>query len=268
MKTTIDTLNELPGLVADVLISAGQGAPNPGGQTSRTKKGKPDSKAPTDLIVLDALARADHKRMFAPRPRPGATSAEIAGDYACQLEGDRLLSRLVECIDMVIVRSDFTTPDPGDQPTWVEACSWLRETATIWQAEDELADDVTSTIENIRRDLARLDRQRPPYRPRCRYCRDRVILVDGSGQEASPEDFSHGYCLGCQQTYPKGPALDALGSLQDLPAHQLADLLEVPADRVRQWVKRGKLTAEGRDSRGRAVYSISKARILKAGDAA
>ncbi len=45
-------------------------------------------------------------------------------------------------------------------------------------------------------------------------------------------------------------------------AQALAILLRVPAATIRQWARRGKLTRQGRDGKGRTLYDINEARTL------
>ena len=45
-------------------------------------------------------------------------------------------------------------------------------------------------------------------------------------------------------------------------AQALAILLRVPAATIRQWARRGKLTRQGHDSKGRTLYDINEARTL------
>ena len=152
MKTTIDTLNELPGLAAEVWLT--REAKNPGGDTPHTSKPKPMSKPPTDLAVLDAL-RHDTKG---------------------------LLARLTTCVRGVVEHAGWDAiPDLEEIPTWVSETSWLLATVSIWQDDEFLNDYVTSEVEQVRRDLATLARDYPPAKLYCNQsgCHALIHPMDG-----------------------------------------------------------------------------------------
>lgn len=113
---------------------------------------------------------------------------------------------------------------------WViRALDWCRGRG--WEAE--LRDD----IRRLHAALRAICRVRPEYTPRCRSCANVVILVDGTGRRTTPEGYSYGFCTGCAKTYPKGPAMDALGQLQEFTLAEIADRVHVPVKTLHRWHK-------------------------------
>ena len=104
--------------------------------------------------------------------------------------------------------------------------------------EDELADDVRRLWGSLRH----ICMVRAEYTPRCRHCMDRVDLVDADRQPASPESFAYGLCRGCGETYPKGPALAALGTLQDFTLPELAERVNIRPKTLYDWARKEWIT--------------------------
>jgi hypothetical protein len=96
-----------------------------------------------------------------------------------------------------------------------------------------LAEDISDLATRCRQALG----IRPEYRPRCRYCRSKVIPVEAGGvAETTWEACAYGYCLGCHATFPPGPALTALARTQEpMPLSQIAEQTGIPLRTLQRW---------------------------------
>lgn len=129
-KTTADRLAHLPLLVAEILLTLGAGAPNPGERAGRGRRPKPGSKPPGSLDVVELTVREDD--------RPGSLVP---------------LPRLVECSRLIWEsldddeKADLGVPE--SPPTWRAECAWLERAwptaqttldASVYEwVEDEIA---------------------------------------------------------------------------------------------------------------------------------
>lgn len=116
-----------------------------------------------------------------------------------------------------------------------EVCQWLAERLPWVEANPMLTEDIHDDIRRLWTALRVICRVRPEYTPRCRKCSDRVILVDTTGRQTTPEEYSYGACAGCGATYPKGPAMDALGQLQEFTLNELSARVHVPLKTLHRW---------------------------------
>lgn len=135
----IQQLHEIGDLVAEVTTTAAAGAPNPGSRTGHTRRPRPDSKPPTDLDALDALAP----------DRLG---------HGIQWE----LSQAVRA-----VYEDQPHLPLVHEPTIAADCAWLITHAHVWQPDPFLCDWVTSTVDQCWRQLQGLVRTSPEPRLIC-----------------------------------------------------------------------------------------------------
>ena len=126
----------------------------------------------------------------------------------------------------------------------VEHWDWISEQR--WAVE--LAEDVQRIMATVKAQLG----IRPEYRPSCRKCGNTVIPVDSDRKLTSWEAAAYGACTGCEWTYPKGPALDALAHVQPpMPLAQIADITGVPLVSLRRYEDQGLITSVGRKGNAR-----------------
>ena len=169
-------------------------------------------------------------------------------------DGLGVLRTWVRAVSNEMTEAGWAHHPPAD--TIKAACSWLAAALPWCQGrgwEDELADDIRRLWGSLRH----ICMVRAEYQPRCRHCLDHVDLVDADRQPASPEDFAYGLCRGCGETYPKGPALSALGQLQDFTLAELSERVSVPLGTLHDWSRRGWITATTPDAVKRdRLYSV------------
>lgn len=145
MRPTLDLLTELPDLVAEVAVTALVGAPNPGAEGGRGRRGRPDSRPPVDLAAV----------------------------HACRTDDSSLLAELADLRLIICRHTTEFVPDPLEESTWTAEVSWLIAAAHAWQTQPELNDWIVSEVARIHGDLARLARV-PRRRPD-------TCTVDGCG---------------------------------------------------------------------------------------
>lgn len=155
---------------------------------------------------------------------------------------------------------------PQPPATVLEAIDWLKEhldwcVGRGWDAA--MRADIMRLHTKLRRHL----RYRDPYTPHCRNCLNPVEAITSDG--TITEDWNqaaYGRCTGCGWTYPKGPALQALGRLQDFTVPELAERVGVSrqamSKAIRQWSKQGLIAASNRQG-GKDVYPIAKVLELR-----
>lgn len=211
MKSTADHLAEIPALAVEAWNTAGTKAVTADSAGSRTV---PSSRCLADLDRLVALD-PDH-----------ADGLGVLSTWVRHIAGEM--------------------DEAGHQHDWpadnvAAACGWLTG-ALPWCRgrgwDEELAEDVRRLWGSLRH----ICQVRAEYNPRCRHCMDHVDLVDADRKPASPEDFAYGLCRGCGETYPKGPALSALGTLQDFSLPELADRVNVRPKTLYDWALKGWIT--------------------------
>lgn len=129
-------------------------------------------------------------------------------------------------------------PDMAEVATVRTECSVLLE---VWdwiedqQWAEELAEDVSKLTGRVRAALG----IRPEYRPRCRYCRNRVKPVDADGNLTSWDACAYGACTGCPEKYPPGPALAALAAVQaPIALKEIAEQLSMPLRTLQRLAER------------------------------
>lgn len=160
----------------------------------------------------------------------------------------------------VRVITEETSIDPPAHDTIDDVCHWIATHADTW-ATFEWADSLHDDIRRLHAALRNLCRYRPEYRPRCRTCDNHVHLVDHAGQPATPDTFAYGRCAGCGRTYPKGPALDALGQTQEATIRDAARILQIPERTIRRWSAEGLIAPIDNDQRSRdRTYSLGAIR--------
>jgi hypothetical protein len=138
-----------------------------------------------------------------------------------------------------------------ETPTVRGECDVLVEYWPFIEAQNwatELADDVQRIMGAVKAQLG----IRPEYRPRCRKCGSNVIPVDADRTLTSWEACAYGACTGCEWTYPKGPALDALARVQEpMTLQAIADTIGVPLKTLHRWHTDGLIVPDGDQKRGR-----------------
>lgn len=150
-------------------------------------------------------------------------------------------------------------PDDTDEAK----CAWMASRLD-WVDGKLWADELHTDIRGLHGHLRAICQVRPEYRPRCRKCADTVIPVDGvSGERTTWELSAFGACLGCGQTYPKGPALDVLGQLQEFTLAELAPRVRVAEWTLRDWAKRALLRPVGKVGNARTYRLDDAMRIAE-----
>ena len=211
MSGTADHLAEIPDLAAEAWATRGTRAIT--GETAGART-VPGSRCLADLDRLVALD-PDHA------------------------DGLGVLSTWVRAVSDEMTEAGWAHDWPAD--TVKAACAWLKAALPWCEGrgfEDELADDVRRLWGSLRH----ICMVRAEYSPRCRHCMDHVDLVDADRRPATPESFAYGLCRGCGETYPKGPALSALGQLQDFTLAELSGRVKVALGTLHDWSRKGWIT--------------------------
>jgi predicted Zn-ribbon and HTH transcriptional regulator len=180
-----------------------------------------------------ALIRLDVFHLLDPRRKPGWDGADPREEnYAGWLGVAPLLEswvrvlwedlpEILELTETATVRSEASVL--VEFWPFIEAQQWA----------EELAKDVSRAAETVRRTLG----IRPDYQPKCRKCGFTVIPVEADTRKLTTwEACAYGACTGCDWTYPKGPALDALAQVQEpLPLAEIADVAGIPIKTLYRW---------------------------------
>ena len=158
-------------------------------------------------------------------------------------------------------------PLPAD--TVRDVCAWLIQRLDWIEFNPWHVEGINDQIGSLHGALRAICKVRPEYVPRCRHCADVVVFCHGDGSRATWEDFAYGRCSGCGATYAKGPAMDALGQLQDFTIAELADRVKVPAPTLHKWAQRGIIQPVGKGPTGNLfrIHDVMGAK-LKMGRAA
>ncbi len=265
MKPIATILTEIPDLAREALDTWGT---NP--ISDDTKHGSPGPRVATGAVMPD-YTLADLDRIVALH---GGTDSEGLG----------ALATWVRHVRDEMDESWWPIPDERTGTWWVVdskgntthhegliaiLCDWLTRSLDFCQGrgwEDEMHGD----LRRLHGSLRHICRIRPDYYPRCRKCDNRVHLLDGQGRDATPETFAYGSCSGCGHTYPKGPAMDALGRIQDFTLAELADRVKVPLSTLHRWHKEGLIKPTGKSPAGKTfrVDDVMSAKLTMGRSAA
>jgi hypothetical protein len=222
------------------------------GDTTGGKPGKISGSPPP--LRLDVLHLVDDRR------KPGWEGED---PRIQQLEDRYGATATLESWTRVVweeMRND--RPEMADHPTvrteasvLIEVWSWIEDR----QWAEELAEDVTALTKRVRAALG----HRPEYRPRCRYCRDVVKPVDADHTTSTWEACAFGLCSGCSATYPKGPALDALGQVQEpLPLKDVAEMTGLPLATLYRWYVVGAISPETNGQKRGKLFDLAAVRAV------
>lgn len=148
-------------------------------------------------------------------------------------------------------------PDDTDEAQSV----WLASRID-WAEAQPWAEQFRLDIRSLHGQLRAICRVRPEYVPRCRKCSDVVVPRDGDGRSAAWHEAGFGQCLGCGWTYPKGPALDALGQLQEFTIPELSERVGVPERTLRDWAERAIIKPVGKAGKAR-TYQLDHVMQVK-----
>lgn len=135
--------------------------------------------------------------------------------------------------------------------------------STTWLAHHRDAEEAFDELEHICALVDTAIDTRPPqvYAGPCDVCRKDMYATEGASEVE---------CRLCQLTYPMDDrreyllelVADQLATASTLAA-ALAPLGEnITADAIRAWATRGRLTAKGKDHRGRPLYRVEDVRAL------
>jgi hypothetical protein len=217
-----------------------------------------------------ALVRLDVLWLLDPRRKPGWDGADPREEnYTDWLGVAPLLEswvrvlwedlpEILELTEVATVRSEASVL--VEFWPFIETQQWA----------DELAKDVSRAAEAVRRALG----IRPDYQPKCRKCKSTVVPVEAETHRLTTwEACAYGACTGCDWTYPKGPALDALAQVQPgMTLAAISELTGIPVKTLHRWHNDGfiKPTSGPGQRRGRtfdlaAVREVaSKRRVMQA----
>lgn len=238
-----DILGELIDLATQVWET--WDAPNPAPRSDRTIRGMPGSRPPTNLQALDLL-RTD--------PLDGLTIGHGAAD-------SHLLDRLSMCVRMIAeerTQAGMTTPAEryGD---WSSVTDYLLSTASWWQSEPGLADDIDTEIRRVHRALEQA--ARVPHDP--------VYRCDCGGQLAPQPGGMWMECADCRKQVPGlGRIREQLRTAKPMTAEALereyGESLGVRRDTIRKWASRGLVESIGTVRiRGRDTHLYSPWDVLQ-----
>lgn len=223
---TLDQLDQIPALAAEVLLTAGH--KNPSGRTPTRSRRQDAPPAPADLGALDALRRGPHG----------------------------LLHELTECTRAVgetLAAQGRDWPEVTDPPTWAAECAWLTATAPDWQGDEFCRDYVQRHVRHVHLTLAAEARRPRPTRLICPDCGGR--LTESAGGWLT--------CTECaRQQAGRGRITAWISRLQPMTTRQLCDWLDITPDRLWQWHHRGIIAPVDGDRRPHRWAPIDALRIL------
>ena len=230
MKPISDILTEIPDLALEAWLTWGT--------SPISDEGKRGGRGPRIAAgaVMPDYTLADLDRLVA-----------LSGDN--NHDGLGVLSSWVRSIHGNRDEQGHADDWPADSAA--SACSWLAERLDWISLHPWLTEGLHDDLRRLHSTLRVVCKVRPEYAPHCRRCNDVVHLLDGDGQRAAPETFAYGSCAGCGETYPKGPAMDALGRLQDFTLAELADRVKVPLSTLHRWHKEGLIKPTGKSPAGK-----------------
>lgn len=175
-------------------------------------------------------------------------------------DGLGVLSTWVRAIAVELDEEGILVDLPADDVA--EACDWLRA-RDRWIEDNPLrCDGLADDVRRLHSALRVICRVRADYTPRCRKCREQVIPINGTTRQRT--DWiaaAYGFCLGCAETYPKGPALEALGRVQDFTLAEIAEEQGVNVWTLRDWAKQGLIEPTGRQGNA-ATYNLDVVMLL------
>ncbi|MFC2625061.1 hypothetical protein [Propionibacterium acidifaciens] len=223
---TLDQLDQIPALAAEVLLTTG--AKNPSGHAPIRGRRQDASPAPADLGALDALRAGPHG----------------------------LRHELVECtraVGEMLAAQGRNWPDITNPPTWATECAWLTQTAEAWQADEFCHDYVRRHVRHVYAVLAAEARRPRPTRLVCPDCGGRLTESAGGW-------FT---CTECaRQQAGRGRVTAWIARLQPMTTRQLCDWLDITPDRLWQWHHRGQITPVDGDHRPHRWAPIDALRVL------
>lgn len=226
-----------------------------------TERGAANGGQPMKVSGSPAPLRLDVLHLVDQRRKPGWEGED---PRLRQLEDRYGATATLESWTRVVCEEMRTDrPEMADNPTVRTEASVLLE---VWpwledrQWAENLADDVTHLANRVRAALG----VRAEYRPRCRYCADVVEPVEAETHHVTSwEACAYGLCKGCRKTYPKGPALDALGQVQEpLPLKDVAEMTGLPLATLYRWYVVGAISpANGGPKRGK-LFDLAAVRAV------
>lgn len=158
------------------------------------------------------------------------------------------------------------SPLAAPEGTVEACCEWLGELVP-WCRDRGFWGEFSADIARLHSALARICKRRAPYRPHCRYCTNPVQGIDPDGRTTDNWNLaSYGRCSGCGMTYPKGPALQALGKLQDFTIPELANRFGIGRQAMREaitrWRARGLISPSGKQGKAK-LYPLARVAQLR-----
>ena len=201
-----------------------------------TTRGKqPCSRPPVDLTRVDLL------------------------DPANSYDGAGIITSWAQHVWREAGETGTTWPQPP--AAVLEAIDWLKEHLD-WCAGRGWDAAMRADIMRLHTKLRRHLRYRDPYTPHCRNCLNPVEAIAADGTVTDDwNQAAYGRCTGCGWTYPKGPALQALGKTQDYTIPEIAVQVGIHRqsmqEAIKKWQQLGLIQPTGR--RGKAkLYSLAR----------
>ena len=230
-------LEQIPDLAAEVVATAGT--------RPITDEGARPRRVPGSVVL------ADLDRMMV---------LDGANDH----DGLGVLSTWVRAI--LDELEEAGSPLAAPEGTVEACCEWLSGIVS-WASSRGFWGEFSADITRLHAALARICKRRKPYRPHCRYCTHPVQGIDDQGNVTDNWNLAaYGKCAGCGMTYPKGPALQALGKLQDFTIPELAERVGVSrqamAKAIRTWRAQGLIKPSGHQGKA-DLYPIGRVAQLR-----
>lgn len=224
-----------------------------------TERGAPGGGKPSKVSGSPAPLRLDVLHLVDDRRKPGWDGED---PRLRQLEDRYGATATLETWTRVVCEEMAEPPDMAEVASVRSEASVLLEVWPWIEDQDwaeELADDVTHLTARVRAALG----IRSEYRPRCRYCRSAVVPVEAQTHTITTwEACAFGLCSGCKAEYPKGPALDALGQVQDpLPLKDVAEITGISIKTLYRWQEAGDIKAETDRKKGN-LFDLAAVRAV------
>ena len=231
---TRSNLESLPHLVAALARCLTEKPADTGGGSS----GKPASKPPMRLDVVHLVDEREKPLWWGEDPR----AADLQDRYG--------VTWSLHAWSRIVWEEQPEAAFLAEAPTTETEAAYLLD-AWPWIGQqpwsDEFCDDVNALARKCRAGLG----IRPELRLSCRYCRDVVQPVDAKHDVTTWEACAYGLCRGCGRDYPLGPALAALGQVQDpMTLKSIAEATSLPERTLRRWCDVGAIKPAP-DSAGR-----------------
>jgi predicted RNA-binding Zn-ribbon protein involved in translation (DUF1610 family) len=118
---------------------------------------------------------------------------------------------------------------------------------TGWLITQQWVTELAADMKALRSELEQATGVRKEFKPRCRWCHHLLEPQDG---------YSWFLCPACGADFTYQAEMRALLAVQDTTGPQVASLLGISWERIRQWKTRGLVTPTGRDSQRRDLFSI------------